>query len=185
MNKFLLKLYSLLCKIRHRIKSRYIILIGYGVRIINPHKIDFKGDFVKVYKGCIINAHGNGTIAIGGGTSIGYRTQIYCNNKVIIEDKVLIAPDVFITDHNHEYTSPFKAICDQGQREKNNVIEIGKGSWIGTKVTIVGDIKIGKNCVIGANSVITKSIPDYCVAAGCPAKIIKKYDAQKNEWVSF
>ena len=104
---------------------------------------------------------------------------------MIIEDKVLIAPDVFITDHNHEYTSPFKAICDQGQREKNNVIEIGKGSWIGTKVTIVGDIKIGKNCVIGANSVITKSIPDYCVAAGCPAKIIKKYDAQKNEWVSF
>lgn len=52
---------------------------------------------------------------------------------------------------------------------------IGHGSWLGTNVVIVGNVHIGYNCVIGANSVVTKDIPDYCVAVGAPVKIIKKY----------
>lgn len=48
---------------------------------------------------------------------------------------------------------------------------------------IVGNVHIGKNCVIGANSVVTKDIPDYCVFAGVPAKIIRKYDELSNSWL--
>ena len=61
-------------------------------------------------------------------------------------------------------------------------IVIGEDTWIGTKATIIGNIHIGKHCVIAANSVITKDIPDYSIAAGIPAKIIKRYNFKTNQW---
>lgn len=51
---------------------------------------------------------------------------------------------------------------------------IGDDSYIGINAVIVGNIKIGRHCVIGANSVVTKDVPDYCVAVGSPAKVIKR-----------
>ncbi|MCK4619283.1 MAG: hypothetical protein KAT52_05010 [Desulfobacterales bacterium] len=60
-------------------------------------------------------------------------------------------------------------------------VYIGNNSWIGQNVTIIG-VKIGKHCVIGANSVATKDIPDYCVAAGSPAIVKKRYNFETNEW---
>jgi acetyltransferase-like isoleucine patch superfamily enzyme len=61
-------------------------------------------------------------------------------------------------------------------------VEIGEGAWIGENVCIIG-ASVGKGCVIGANSVVTKNIPDYCVAVGAPAKIIKRYSFELNEWL--
>jgi acetyltransferase-like isoleucine patch superfamily enzyme len=58
---------------------------------------------------------------------------------------------------------------------------IGEGSWLGENVCVIG-ASIGKHCVIGANSVVTKDIPDYSVAVGIPAKVIKKYNFNKCEW---
>ena len=49
---------------------------------------------------------------------------------------------------------------------------------------IVGNVKIGKHCVIGANTVVTKDIPNYCVAVGSPAKVIKRYNFEIGEWES-
>lgn len=60
---------------------------------------------------------------------------------------------------------------------------IGDGSWIGTNVVVVGNVHIGKHCVIGANSVVTKNIPDYSIAVGVPAKVVKKYDFIENKWI--
>ena len=65
--------------------------------------------------------------------------------------------------------------------QKKPVI-IGEGSWIGENVCIIG-ASVGKHCVIGANAVVTKDIPDYCVAVGTPAKIIKKYDTKIKKWI--
>lgn len=62
-------------------------------------------------------------------------------------------------------------------------VRIGEGSWLGTNVVVVGNVHIGKHCVIGANSVVTKDIPDYTVAAGIPCKVIKRYDFERKEWV--
>ena len=62
---------------------------------------------------------------------------------------------------------------DQGIVQKGQKVFIGEGSYIGINAVIVGNIKIGKHCVIGANSVVTKNVPDYCVAVGSPAKVIK------------
>ena len=62
---------------------------------------------------------------------------------------------------------------EQGIVQKGQKVFIGEGSYIGINAVIVGNIKIGKHCVIGANSVVTKNVPDYCVAVGSPAKVIK------------
>lgn len=63
---------------------------------------------------------------------------------------------------------------DQGIVQKGQKVSIGDGSYIGINSVIVGNVKIGKHCVIGANSVVTKDVPDYCVAVGCPARVIKE-----------
>ncbi|WP_289818532.1 DapH/DapD/GlmU-related protein, partial [uncultured Duncaniella sp.] len=60
-------------------------------------------------------------------------------------------------------------------------VRIGEGSWLGVGVSVLG-ANIGRHCVIGANAVVTKDIPDYCVAAGIPARIIKRYDFDSREW---
>ena len=63
-----------------------------------------------------------------------------------------------------------------------NEIKIEDGVWIGNSVIILPGVKIGKKSIIGAGSVVCKSIPDYCVAVGNPARIIKRYDHSSNIW---
>ena len=88
------------------------------------------------------------------------------HNIVIIGKGVLTGPHVFIADHNHEYRNPDVYIYKQGCRAgKDDRVLIDDGTWLGTNVVVVGNVHIGKQCVIGANSVVTKDIPDYCVAA--------------------
>jgi acetyltransferase-like isoleucine patch superfamily enzyme len=60
-------------------------------------------------------------------------------------------------------------------------VTIGDGAWLGENVCIVG-ASVGRNCVIGANAVVTKNIPDHCIATGIPAKIIKRYNFELNDW---
>jgi acetyltransferase-like isoleucine patch superfamily enzyme len=66
--------------------------------------------------------------------------------------------------------------------KQNNTVEIGDGTRISENVCMLG-ARIGKNCVVGANSVVTSDIPDYCIVVGVPAKIIKRYDFHLNKWI--
>ena len=61
-------------------------------------------------------------------------------------------------------------------------VSIGDGCWIGEKVCILPGVTIGKKCVIGAGSVVTKSIPDYSIAVGNPAKVVKQYNFETQHW---
>ena len=91
-----------------------------------------------------------------------------------IGDKVLLSPNVYITDCDHEYRNINVPVIDQGIVQRSQKVSIGEGSYIGINAVIVGNVKIGRHCVIGANSVVTKDVPDYCVAVGSPAKVIKQ-----------
>lgn len=95
-------------------------------------------------------------------------------NSLKMGEKVLLSPNVYITDCDHEYRSLEVPVMDQGIVQKGQAVSIGDGSYIGINVVIVGNIRIGKHCVVGANSVVTKDVPDYCVAVGSPAKVIKE-----------
>jgi acetyltransferase-like isoleucine patch superfamily enzyme len=121
-------------------------------------------------------------LSIGEGSIIGHFNHIFATGEIEIGKKVLTADKVFISDNQHEFSNINIPILEQGIIQLPKVT-IGDGSWIGENVCIMG-ASIGKNCVIGANSVVTRDIPDYCVAVGSPAKVIKKYDFSTNDWLS-
>jgi acetyltransferase-like isoleucine patch superfamily enzyme len=92
--------------------------------------------------------------------------------KIVIEDDVLIAPNVFITTNNHNYNNPNIPIRLQGGVSKDVILK--KGCWIATNVVILPGVTIGKNSVVAAGAVVTRDVPDYCIVAGIPAKVIKE-----------
>ena len=120
-------------------------------------------------------------LIIGEGTNIGHFNHIYATKSIIIGKKVLTADKVYISDNLHSYENINIPIIDQPIKQISTV-EIGDGSWLGENVCVIG-AKIGKNCVVGANSVVTKDVPDYCVAVGSPAKVIKRFCLNSNEWL--
>lgn len=121
------------------------------------------------------------SLVIRSGTQIGNFVHIVAIKDVDIGKNVLVADKVYISDNNHEFFRIDIPIMNQGIKFKKKV-HIGEGSWIGENVSIIG-ASIGKNCIIGSNSVVTSDIGDYCIAVGSPAKVIKQYDKNKEEWI--
>lgn len=135
----------------------------------------------------MIYAMGGSSITLGEGTILSKYSIVTAKNKVTIGNNVLMGPKVFISDYNHDYRDINLPINKQGlyntnKDGKSSSVYIGDGSWIGTNVVIVGDIKIGNHCVIGANSTVVNDIPDYSVAVGNPAKVKKIYNFETNKW---
>lgn len=158
--------------------------IGLGVKIVNRGCIKFGSNVIVRPSTCI---YANGTksmVCLSDGVEIGNHSTISSVNEVIFEKDVLTGPHVFVSDHNHEYRNIKLPVSKQGiMSQMDSKVIVGEGSWLGTNVVVVGKVRIGKHCVIGANSVVTKDIPDYSVAAGIPAKVIKRYDFEKEEWM--
>lgn len=119
-------------------------------------------------------------LEIGSGCQVGHYSHICATSEIILEEEVLLADKVFISDHLHGYEDINRPILKQALVQKNKV-RIGKGSWIGENVCILG-CSVGQQSVIGANSVVTKDIPAYCIAAGNPAKIIKRFCFDTKQW---
>lgn len=92
---------------------------------------------------------------------------------ISIGDKVLIGSSVHMYVSNHNYEDKDKPIYDQGHSESQGIV-IKKGAWVGANVTILPGVCIGENSVVGAGSVVTKSIPDFSTAVGNPAKLITR-----------
>ena len=120
-------------------------------------------------------------LVIDDGCEIGHFAHIYATQSIHICKNVLIADHVYIADNSHCFEDVTLPIKSQLIIQKKNVV-IGENSWIGEKVSVLG-ASIGRNCVIGANSVVIHDIPDYCIAVGAPAKVIKKYDFNLKKWV--
>lgn len=117
----------------------------------------------------------NPQIKIGNNVNIQTDCHISAINSVVIEDNVLIASFVYISDHAHgncEYSELLIPPIMRGLYSKGEV-RIGKNVWIGEKSTILPGVTIGEGSIIGANSVVTKDIPAYSIACGVPAKVIK------------
>ena len=123
------------------------------------------------------------SITIGDYSTIGRFCQITISNKLLIEDHVLITEDVLITDTIHGYADINTPIIKQPLVSRGPII-IGRGSWIGNGARIVGKVTIGKNSVVGSNAYVDKDVPDYCIVAGIPASIVKRFDLQKHKWIS-
>lgn len=123
-------------------------------------------------------------IIIGKNCYFGYNLSILAGDDIIIDDYVLIASNVLLTSETHGM-DPTNEIPYMDQQLSVKSIHIKKGCWIGEKVCVLPGVTIGEKSIIGAGSVVTKSIPDYCVAVGNPAKVIKKYNFEKKNWEKY
>jgi acetyltransferase-like isoleucine patch superfamily enzyme len=127
---------------------------------------------------------GDPVIVIDDNCHIGYGSIISAKNRIHLERDVLVGQQVIIVDHNHGYEDLTLPVVKQGITEGGR-IRIGQGSWIGRGAAILcpkGDLIIGRNCVVAVNSVVTRSIPDYSVVVGMPARIIRQYDPETKAW---
>lgn len=161
--------------------------IGLGTKIVRGKKVRLSKNVIIRPRNIIVCFPQASSLSIGEGCDIGQSSRIGCMGKIVIGKNVLTGPNVFIADYNHEFADINIPVIKQGNRFKPQLngepnIEIGEGSWIGINAVIVGNVKIGKHCVIGANSVVNRDIPDYCIAAGSPAKVIKRYNEKKKSW---
>lgn len=119
-------------------------------------------------------------IIIKDGSCISDFAHIYATGKITIEENVLIAHSTYISDNLHGFEDITTPIIKQPIIQKQNVT-IGEGSWLGEHACVIG-ANVGKHCIIGANSVVTHDIPDYSVAVGSPAKVIKRYNFETGQW---
>ena len=145
-------------------------------------------------RGCRIEAYpldGKSTsIIIGKNVQINDYVHITGVKKVFIGNNVLIAGKVYISDSSHgnysgseDDSHPLSAPKERPLFCKEVIIE--DYVWIGESVSVLAGVTIGKGSIIGANSVVTKNIPEYVIAAGNPAHLIKKFNFEKNKWEKF
>lgn len=142
------------------------------------------GKSCSIGKGAVLAPLGGGypsRIIIGDRVSIGAMDRIASMNEVIIEDEVLFAAFVHITDHSHEYRQIGKPIRSQGVFTKGPV-HIKKGAWLAFGCHILSGVTVGEYSVVAANSVVTKDVPPYTVVAGNPARVVKRYNFESNQW---
>jgi len=137
------------------------------------------GKKVRIYPNARIESLG-GIICIGDDVSIGQNLHLISYSNVQIGASTTISANVFISDVDHEYNTIGLHILKQNLVAKNTAI--GTNCFIGYGSVILPGTLLGKQNIVGANSVVKGSFPDFCVIAGSPAKIIKRYDVSDGIW---
>ena len=119
-------------------------------------------------------------IRIGDRCNIGRGSSLNGRVGLVIEDDVTTGPNVYVTDHNHRYDDLDLPIGRQWVNEAP--VRIGAGSWLGTGVVVLPGADIGRHVTVAANSVVRGAVPDHCVIAGAPAKVVRQY-VEGEGWV--
>ena len=110
-------------------------------------------------------------VTIGSGVTVMNGALMMAAGGITIEDNVMIAANVQLISNNHDPYDRQILTCKP--------VLIKYGAWVGAGATILPGVTVGKYAIIGANSVVNKDIPDYAVAVGSPAKVVKYLDKEK------
>ena len=112
-------------------------------------------------------------LRIGDRCVIGRGSHIVAHHSIDIGSDVFTGPYVYVTDQNHQYEDPDVPIGRQWP--VNSAVSIGAGCWLGTGTVILPGSRLGRNVVVAAGSVVRGEVPDHCVVAGVPAKVVRSY----------
>lgn len=158
--------HSIICFPANTILNEHYIHIGEGT-MIGPHVTLSAG--MMPGQQCVADP----VVRIGDRCLIGKGSGIVGHLAIDIGNDVWTGHHVYITDQNHGYDDITRPISQQTMPEQ--AVVIGDGSWLGFGTVVLPGARIGRHVTVGANSVVVGDLPDYCVAAGVPAKVIRRY----------
>lgn len=161
--------------------------IGKGLHLQSPKNIHFGnnvriGRFGRLASFPVDGIYGK--ITIEDNCYIGDFFSVLAGADIIIKKDTLIASHVAVVSENHG-VNPEYGLKYGNQPLSGKPVTIGKNCWIGEKVIIMPGVEIGDWCVIGAGSIVTKSIPAYSMAVGNPAQVIRQYSKVQKKWIKF
>jgi carbonic anhydrase/acetyltransferase-like protein (isoleucine patch superfamily) len=155
--------------------------------IVNEYAVSI-GSHTVIGKGAVLSAGwGPGhpglapdVLRIGDRCLLGRGSSIVAHESIVLEDDVWTGQHVHITDMNHGYTRREVPISEQSAEPAP--VHIGAGSWLGHDTVVLPGVRIGRHVVVGAGSVVTRDLPDFAVAVGAPARVVRRWDEELG-WV--
>ncbi len=152
--------------------------LGKVEQMTNPHRISL-GKSTVIYAGARLDVIGPpvhrelGSLTIGDGTSIEPNVHIGAATDMVIGRNVVLASSVYITDHDHGYNDGEVSALNQPLEVQRVTIE--DNVWIGERGVVLKGVTIGHHSIVGANSVVTRSIPPFSIAVGSPARVVRTW----------
>jgi acetyltransferase-like isoleucine patch superfamily enzyme/acyl carrier protein len=151
-------------------------VIQLPTRLVNEHRIAVgSGVFIGANSWLqVLESDGDVALSIGNGVSVSGNLVLSASESLRVGDNVSFARNVYVADHSHAYTDPSLPILAQGIDDIAPV-EIAEGAWLGQNVVVLGGVRIGRNAVISAGSVVTSDVGDHCLAMGAPARVVRRF----------
>jgi acetyltransferase-like isoleucine patch superfamily enzyme len=159
-----------LIKFPAKIRNKQYIYLGKNVFIAE-----------RCYLSLVVVGNNKPSLVIGDDVCIGSDFTVSCADSIRIQKNVLLSDRIFIGDSMHDYRNPEVPIIDQPMRAMGSVV-IQEGAFIGINAVILPGVTIGRNAVVAASAVVTKSVPPFTVVAGNPATIVKRYNDIDGSW---
>jgi lipopolysaccharide O-acetyltransferase len=165
--------------------------LGHGWRILGASRVQVGSGFeagTHLWLEAIASSDATAKrqLVIGDRVTVGDSVRISAVSSVEIGDDVLMGSRIYIADHNHgsysgtEHSHP--GISPHRRPLRGDAVVIGHRVWIGEGVTVLAGARIGNGSIVGANSVVTGTLPEDSIAAGVPARVLKQYDRSTNRW---
>ena len=169
------------------------VVFGVNVTLRHPHKIAID-DNVVIDDGCCLDAKGtdnrgitigrgvfvgrntilsckNGDIIVDEGANLGFNCEIFSASRVRVGRKVLMAAYTYLVGGDHLYDRVDLPVLEQGRTARG--IEVDDHVWLGTHVVVTDGSRIGRDAIIGAGAVVVGEIPEFAIATGIPAKVVR------------
>ena len=185
--RVLIKLHQ---RLRNRRLARSFRTFGRGSTLARPCWVHGRqsisiGERVTIWTGArltAVNASSDRSLLeIGDGTAIHPNAHVSAARSVRIGKGVLMAPNCYVTDHDHDWLNP----ADPPRTNARLLAApttIGDHVWLGEKVSVLKGVTIGESCVIGAGSVVSGDIPPFSMAVGSPARVVRTWDHELGAW---